>query len=124
MLTPTQKQPCPAAATDRRVHDWPVGTSQWSMDDQRKAHLMAFRYPTRVVCVVHRHEDSSTPLLRKRRFVCPNDLILSQLMALVRKYAYTPPDASQGLFLFIGGALVPMQATLRDLHARSADGYG
>ena len=102
---------------------WPVGSAQWSVHDQKRAAKMAARYPERVVIVLHKaNEQASTPILTKRKFVCPLDLTIAQFMAVVRRHTHL--QSAESLFLLSKGKLTCMSEPLAIVRDRDADSEG
>lgn len=102
---------------------WPVGSAQWSVHDQKRAAQMALRYKDRVIVVLHNAGDRrGSPVLTKRKFVCPLDLTGAQFMGVVRRHARV--QSTDALFLLCNGKLVCMSDALSTLRDRDGDADG
>ena len=103
---------------------FPAGTQGWPVEEQRKAAAVAKKYVDRVVVVLHAADTERSLHMSKRKFICPRNLKMSELVSVIRRSQRVKISAEQALFLFVNGALVPMSEELDSVHARHADGDG
>ena len=91
----------------------------WTEHDQQKASRVVKQYSDRTVVVFHKGTGRDTPLLKKRKYICPKDITFGQLLAIIRRD--TQLTSQQALYFFCNHKLMRMSETLGECQAREAD---
>jgi GABA(A) receptor-associated protein len=82
---------------------------------------MKTKHPDRLPIII---EPKSTKIVQidKRKFMVPKDLMLGQLIYVIRKRLQIHKE--QGLFIFTNGTLIPSSYTIQDIYTKNADEDG
>lgn len=81
--------------------------------DQRKSESAKMRekYPTRIcIYLTPNPKSKNTPELDKRKFLVPEELVVGQLLTVIRKRSTI--KASEGIYLFTDDNMSPGSSTL------------
>ena len=62
------------------------------------------KYPTRVPIIIEKLPSSNMPSMKKTKFLVPEDMQITNLIAVVRKNIELQP--SEALYLFVNGSLL------------------
>jgi GABA(A) receptor-associated protein len=95
--------------------------------EKRKAESTKMRekYPDRVPVIVERAKKSNPdlPYIDKTKFLVPNDLSVSQFIAVIRKRI--DMNSKQAIFLFVDNTIPPTSALISQLYEerKDADGF-
>lgn len=96
-------------------------TDEWTERDQAKARDVAQKHPTKIIVVVHR--SAGTVLkLRRRKFVVPCEVTLSEFVCIVRKHSALMPSEAFFLFEKTSRRMVSGSSTIQELALRHVDG--
>ena len=81
---------------------------------------MRTRYPTRVPVIVEPRENA--PLIDKRKYMTPSDLLFSQFMYVIRKRINL--DKGKSLYFFANNQMIPSTRTLNEIYTTHKDKDG
>lgn len=93
---------------------------QYTLQDRkRESARVLSKYPDRIPIICERRRYSNLSHIDKQKYLVPNDLTAGQFIYVIRKRLRLP--AEKAIFIFVGGTLPVISATLADLYDQHQD---
>jgi GABA(A) receptor-associated protein len=81
------------------------------------------KYPDRIPVIMEKHQSSTIPTLSQTKFLVPSNLVVSQLLYVIRKRIKLNPN--EALFIFVNDTLPSSSMDVMSLYNTQAqpDGF-
>ncbi len=88
---------------------------------RREAQNILYRYPSRVP-IICELAGRDAPELKKKKYLVPKDLMMTQFMYIIRKRVKLPPE--KAMYMFINNKLMPGNSLIAEIYENEKDNDG
>lgn len=91
---------------------------------QEQSNSIRSKYPDKLPIIIEKLKNISSPIddIPKTKFLIPDDLVVSQLMCIIRKYLHLP--SADSIYLFSNDTLLSPSETLYTTYGKHKDADG